>query len=417
MDLLTIEGGKRLSGEIRISGSKNAALPILVASLLTDEPCIITNVPDLVDIETMIALLVFLGKQVLRLGDTVTITAGPTLYAEAPYELVRRMRASIVVMGPLLARLNRVKASLPGGCAIGGRPINIHLDGFRAMGAAIQVQEGYVAVECDRLKGAAFHLDFASVGATENLMMAACLAEGRTTLVNAAMEPEITDLAKFLCSLGAQIQGAGTETIVIDGVDTLHGAEHEVIADRIEAGTFMTAAAITRGDVTLTHMIPEHLSALTAKLRQAGTKIVEGAESVIVSAKGKLQSVSIETAVFPGFPTDLQAQWVSLMTQAEGSSYVTERVFENRFMHVAELQRMGADIMIRGNTAVVKGGTALSGAHVMVSDLRAGAALVLAALAANGRSVIHRIYHLDRGYENLESKLKDVGAHIVRGKE
>jgi UDP-N-acetylglucosamine 1-carboxyvinyltransferase len=417
MDILTIEGGVRLHGEVKISGSKNSALPILIATLLTDEPCVITNVPQLDDIETLIALLVFLGKQIVRQDDQVEVTAGPTLYAEAPYELVRRMRASVVVMGPLLARLGRVKASLPGGCAIGGRPINIHLDGFRALGADITLDQGYVDMRVPRLKGATIHFDFASVGATENLMMAASLAEGRTILNNAAMEPEIIDLANFLSAMGAKIEGAGKDTIIIDGVGKLHGARHQVIADRIEAGTYMIAAAMTGGDLLVRGVVPEHLLALEAKMRQSGIELEQRDGAVRVAAPKTLKPVDIETAVHPGFPTDLQAQWMALMTQADGVSQVTERVFENRFMHVAELQRMGADIQIKGTTAIVKGASDLSGAEVMVSDLRAGAALVLGGLAAKGRTVIHRLYHLDRGYELLEAKLSAVGARIKRSRE
>jgi UDP-N-acetylglucosamine 1-carboxyvinyltransferase len=417
MDLLTIHGGKRLSGTIPVSGSKNAGLPVMIASLLTDEPCIIDNVPHLDDIETLIALLVFLGKEISRYKDRLEIKSTPSLYAEAPYELVRRMRASIVVMGPLLARLGRVKVSLPGGCAIGGRPINIHLDGFKAMGADLKIEQGYVEMTAKALQGTAFHLDFASVGATENLMMAAALAKGRTTLINAAMEPEIEDLANCLISMGAQIKGIGTETITIDGVEKLHGFEHRVIPDRIEAGTYMIAAGITGGDLTLTGVIPEHMKTLIVKLEQAGVKVEAGDGRIAVYASRSIKPVNIETAVYPGFPTDLQAQWVALMTRAEGDSSVTERVFENRFMHIAELQRMGAEIQIRGNTATVVGGGTLSGADVMVSDLRAGAALVLAGLAASGETNIHRIYHLDRGYEHLEEKLSAVGAEITRSKE
>jgi len=417
MDMLTIEGGKRLTGEIRVSGSKNAALPILAATLLTDDPCVITNVPDLVDIETMIALLVFLGKNVVRQADAVTITAGPTLYAEAPYELVRRMRASIVVMGPLLGRLGKVKASLPGGCAIGGRPINIHLDGFRAMGGQVELEQGYVAVDAPQLQGARIHLDFPSVGATQNILMAATLAKGQTVISNAAMEPENTDLMNLLIAMGARIEGAGTDTVIIEGVERLHGAVHEVIADRIEAGTYLSAAVMTGGEITVTSMVPEHIESFLSKLRQAGARVSSSSSSVTVGTTRRLQAVHADTAVYPGFPTDLQAQWMAMMSLSQGASQITERVFENRFMHVPELQRMGADIRITGNTATVQGVAQLSGADVMVSDLRAGAALVLAALAAKGESTIHRIYHLDRGYERLEEKLSVVGAKIKRMKE
>jgi UDP-N-acetylglucosamine 1-carboxyvinyltransferase len=417
MDVLTIEGGKRLKGEVSISGAKNAALPILIATLLTDECCLVRNVPHLEDIETVIALLVFLGKNVVRQGDAIEVTAGPTLYAEAPYELVRKMRASIVVMGPLLARLGRVKASLPGGCAIGGRPINIHLDGFRSLGAQIDLEQGYVDLRAARLAGTTIHLDFPSVGATENLMMAATLVPGRTELINAAMEPEICDLAGFLTAMGAQIQRAGTERICVEGVDRLHGADHRVIFDRIEAGTYMIAAAMTQGDVVLRNAPTDFLTALIGKMRQAAINIDSIPQGVRVAGPQKIKPVSIETAVYPGFPTDLQAQWMALMAQADGPCQVSEAVFENRFMHVPELQRMGAQIQIKGSTATIQGVDQLSGADVMVSDLRAGAALVLAGLAATGSTVIHRIYHLDRGYENLEKKLGFLGAQIKRSPE
>ncbi|MFA5974974.1 MAG: UDP-N-acetylglucosamine 1-carboxyvinyltransferase [Elusimicrobiota bacterium] len=418
MDILTIDGGVKLKGEITISGSKNAALPILIATLLSDEACRIENVPYLDDIETMIGLLVFLGKKIVREGNAVVITAGPTLYAEAPYELVRRMRASVVVMGPLLARLGQVKVSLPGGCAIGGRPINIHLDGFRSLGAEIVLEQGYVEMHAEHLRGAAIHFDFPSVGATENIMMAAALSEGTTVLNNVAMEPEIVDLANFLNTMGARIQGAGTETISIEGVAKLHGADHTVIPDRIEAGTYLIAGAMGQGELILHKMQPDHLVALMAKLRQAGVEIEVESTSVRVKAPKNILPVDMETAVHPGFPTDLQAQWIALMTLADGVSQVTERVFENRFMHVPELVRMGADIQIKGgNTAIIKGVSSLSGADIMVSDLRAGAALVLAGLAAQGKTTIHRVYHLDRGYEHIEDKLTKVGAHIKRSSE
>jgi UDP-N-acetylglucosamine 1-carboxyvinyltransferase len=417
MDVLTIEGGKRLKGEVAISGSKNAALPILIATLLTDDPCQIRNVPHLDDIETVIALLVFLGKKVVQQGDRVDVTAGSRLNGEAPYELVRKMRASIVVMGPLLARLGQVKASLLGGCAIGGRPINLHLDGFRKLGAEVNLEQGYVDVASEKLKGAPIHLDFASVGATENLMMAAALIAGKTEIDNAAREPEIEDLADFLNAMGAKVTGAGTPRITIEGVKRLHGAQHDVIADRIETGTYMIAAAVTRGDIVLRRADSGHLAALTAAMKQAGITVEDKNGSIHVAGPKEIKPVSIETAVHPGFPTDLQAQWMALMALAAGTSQITEQVFENRFMHVPELQRMGADIQIKGNQAMVQGVKTLSGADVMVSDLRAGAALVLGGLAAKGQTVIHRVYHLDRGYENLEGKLSALGATITRSKE
>lgn len=417
MDILTINGGGRLQGDITISGAKNSALPILIATLLTDEPCEITNVPRLDDIETVIALLVFLGKQVVRKDDVVQITAGPTLYAEAPYDLVRRMRASVVVMGPLLARLGRVKASLPGGCTIGGRPIDIHLEGFKALGAAIKLEQGYVEAKAKRLTGGTIRFPFASVGATENVMMAASLSEGKTLIENAAMEPEIVDLAGFLNALGAKVRGAGTNTLTITGVKRLGGAHHRVIPDRIEAGTFLIAGAMGEGDLTVRKMNPNDLRSLLDKLEEAGAMLFENEDSVRVQGPKELRAASIETAVHPGFPTDLQAQWMALLTQAKGESSVIEQVFENRFMHVPELQRMGASIRVKGNTCTLEGPTALSGADVMVSDLRAGAALVLAGLVAQGTTVIHRVYHLDRGYERIEEKLSRVGASIHRSKE
>jgi len=417
VDILTIQGGRPLKGEITISGSKNSALPVLIGTLLTDDPCTIKNVPHLDDIETVIALLVFLGKKIVRNHDELQVTAGPTLHAEAPYELVRKMRASIVVMGPLLARLGRVKASLPGGCAIGGRPINIHLDGFKMFGAIINLEQGYVDVRSEKLRGAEIRLDFPSVGATENLMMAASLIPGKTEIHNAAMEPEIGDLANFLNAMGARVCGAGTGRITIDGVERLHGVTHEVIPDRIEAGTYMLAAAMTHGDVVVRHACADHLATLIARMRQAGIAVTDKDGSLHVTGPKSIKPVSIETAVHPGFPTDLQAQWMALMSLSSGVAQVTERVFENRFMHVPEIQRMGADIQIKGNTATIQGVSGLSGAQVMVSDLRAGAALVLAGLAATGQTVIHRVYHLDRGYENLEGKLSALGAHISRGNE
>jgi len=417
MDILTIQGGKTLHGELKISGSKNAALPILIATLLTDERCTLRNVPYLDDIETVIELLAFLGKKIVRDRDEIVVTAGSALQAEAPYELVRKMRASIVVMGPLVARLKRVKVSLPGGCAIGGRPINIHLDGFRRLGATIELEQGYVDLKAEQLKGARLPLEFPSVGATENLMMAASLIPGRTEIVHAAREPEIEDLSAFLNAMGARVTGAGSDHITIDGVERLHGAIHSVIPDRIECGTYMIAAAMTKGSLLLQHASASHLSALIEKMEQAGIEIDAKDTTIRVKGPAKIRPVSLETAVHPGFPTDLQAQWIALMAISSGVAQVTEQVFENRFMHLPELQRMGADIQTKGNTATIRGVESLSGAEVMVSDLRAGAALVLAGLVAKGTTVIHRVYHLDRGYEHLEQKLSAVGANITRSKE
>ncbi len=417
MDILTIEGGIKLNGKISISGSKNSALPILIATLLTDEPCVIRNVPDLMDIETVVDLLLFLGKKITRHGNEVRVKAGPALNAEAPYDLVRKMRASVVVLGPLLARLGRVKVSLPGGCAIGARPINIHLDGFNALGASIHIEQGYVEVTGKSLQGASIPLSFASVGATENLMMAAALIPGKTVITNAAREPEIEDLANCLNGMGAKVSGAGSATITIEGVKTLHGVTHDVIPDRIETGTYMLAAAITRGHLTLENTCPDHLAALISLLGRAQIPVTVKGKTIEVDDPATWKPVSVQTEVHPGFPTDLQAQWMALMSLADGVSEISETVFENRFMHVGELQRMGAQIMVKGNTATVIGVKSLSGADIMASDLRAGAALFLAGLAARGKTTIHRVYHLDRGYERLEDKLSAVGAQITRSKE
>ena len=417
MDLLTIEGGRPLKGNITVSGAKNSALPILIATLLTDERCIIRNVPFLDDIETVIGLLVFLGKNIIREGDRLDVSSTKVLHGEAPYELVRKMRASVVVMGPLLTRLGKVRVSMPGGCAIGGRPINIHLDGFKSLGATVKLEEGYVTAEAKRLAGTTVTLEFASVGATENLMMAAVLAKGKTILKGAAREPEITDLANFLNAIGAKVTGAGTDTVTIEGVDKLHGTEHHVIPDRIETGTYMIAAAMTGGELNLSPARPDHLRSLIEKMLKAGISVEESGDRIRVKAVKTIKPVDAETEVFPGFPTDLQAQWMALMSLAQGTSHVTEKVFENRFMHVAELQRMGARIQVKGNLSSIDGVQSLSGADVMVSDLRAGAALVLAGLAAQGKTTIHRVYHLDRGYEDLEKKLNAVGAKVTRSKE
>lgn len=418
MDILTLQGPTPLRGMIDVSGSKNAALPILIATLLTDEPCEISNVPRLADIETTIKLLVFLGKTVDHQGQRIVVTASGDLKAEAPYELVRKMRASVVVMGPLLVRLGRVKVSLPGGCTIGGRPIDIHLKGFESLGAQIKLDQGYVEATGKKLSGTTIRLPFASVGATENLMMAAVLSEGRTIIDNAAREPEITDLADFLKAMGARIEHAGTEQIIVDGVKKLGGGKHRVIADRIEAGTFMIAGALAESDLQISNLRLDHLESLVEALRGVGATVESASNTQVrVRAGATVKPYSIQTAVYPGFPTDLQAQWMALMTQAQGSSTVQEDVFENRLMHVPELQRMGAQIRIKGNLATMEGPSALSGADVMVSDLRAGAALVLGGLVAKGKTTIHRVYHLDRGYEKIEEKLRKVGAKISRSAE
>jgi len=415
MDKIIINGGKKLRGEVKISGSKNAALPILFAALLTDEPVTITNVPSLADIDTTLAFLNFIGKTAVKKGGTVKTLASKNYKHIAPYDLVRKMRASVLIMGPLLARLNKVDVSLPGGCAIGARPIDIHLDAFRQLGANIEVESGYVKTAAEKgLFGANINFRFPSVGATENIMLAAVLAKGKTKIINAAKEPEIADMADMLNKMGAKVSGAGTKTITIEGVEKLHGCTHRVIPDRIEAATYLIAAAITKGSVVLKDVVPEHLKAVSGKLKKCGMSIKETKNSVSAKWVKDLKPCDISTEVYPGFPTDVQAQWMALMCILKGKSCVKENVFENRFLHVAELQRLGADLAVDGKFVNIKGVEKLSGAPVMVSDLRAGAALVLAGLAAEGKSTVNRIYHLDRGYESLEKKLKKLGADIKR---
>jgi UDP-N-acetylglucosamine 1-carboxyvinyltransferase len=413
LDSFVIKGGRRLSGTVRVSGSKNAALPCLFATLLTDGECVLENVPDLQDIRTAVRLLERLGKKVEVKKGRVSIRKRGALRAQAPYDLVRRMRASAVVMGPLLARLGRADVSLPGGCAIGARPINFHLKAFEAMGARISVNEGYISA-VGRMKGARVKLPFASVGATENILMAASLAQGRTTIENAAREPEITDLANLLTAMGARCEGAGTDRIRVDGVPALHGVRHRVIPDRIEAGTFLVAAAMTRGRVRLTDVEPSHLTAVLDALRKAGVVLTVGKDTVDAAWVRPLRSVSIKTRVYPGFPTDMQAQWMALMAVTPGTCVIDEDIFENRFLHAQELLRMDARIETHGHRARVEGAARLSGCPLMVSDLRAGAALVLAGLAARGTTKVLRVYHLDRGYERLEKKLRALGADIRR---
>ncbi|MBK8870907.1 MAG: UDP-N-acetylglucosamine 1-carboxyvinyltransferase [Elusimicrobia bacterium] len=413
MDSFVVKGGKRLAGAVRVSGSKNAALPCLFATLLTDHEVVLDNVPDLQDIRTAVRLLERLGKRVtVRLGR-VTVCKKGVLKERAPYDLVRRMRASAVVMGPLLARLGKADVSLPGGCAIGARPINFHLKAFESMGVKISVQEGYILAQ-GRLKGCRVKLPFASVGATENILMAASLAQGRTVLDNAAREPEITDLARLLTAMGARIHGAGTARIVIEGVKTLAGAHHRVIPDRIEAGTLLIAAAMTRGKVKLTDIDPSHLGAVIEALRRAGLNVSHSSNTLEAAWVRSLKPVSIKTRVYPGFPTDMQAQWMALMAVTPGRSVIQEDIFENRFLHAQELVRMGARIDVRGARAVIEGVPRLSGCPLMVSDLRAGAALVLAGLVARGQTRVLRVYHLDRGYERLEKKLRFLGANMRR---
>ena len=418
MEKLVIEGGRPLNGEVKVSGAKNAALPILCASLLTDGVCTFRNVPRLRDVETMAALLRFMGAETEVTPPTVEVRGASVSRPEAPYELVKQMRASVLVLGPLVARHGYAKVSLPGGCAIGARPIDQHLKGLEAMGATIRLDHGYVVAECKRLRGATIHLDMATVTGTENLMMAAALAKGRTQLVGAAREPEIEELARVLNKMGARVDGAGTDVIHIDGVDVLHAVDHAIIPDRIEAGTFLLAAAATGGDVLVRDAIPEHIEPLLEKLRAAGAELVREDGGVRVRSDGarSLRGTDISTAPHPGFPTDMQAQFMAVMTLARGTSVVTESVFENRFMHVPELGRMGAHVDVHGRVATVTGVEVLSGASVMATDLRASACLVIAALTAPDRSEVLRVYHLDRGYESIEKKLAPLGARIERGR-
>jgi UDP-N-acetylglucosamine 1-carboxyvinyltransferase len=416
MDKFVIEGGTALEGEIATNGSKNSALPALAAALLTDQPVTLRRIPKVRDIRTMQRLLVDIGSQVEVSGETVQLRTERIVCPEAPYELVKTMRASSLVLGPLVARCGRARVSLPGGCAIGARPINLHIFGLEQLGARIHQEHGYIEAQApDGLRGATVHFDRITVTGTEDLMMAAVLAKGETILRNAAREPEVGDLAALLTKMGARIEGAGTSTIRIQGVDRLEGAEHEIIADRIEAGTYLIAGAITSGRVTVTGCNPEHLGALIAKLQQAGVDVSQpDSTSLRVSSGVRLRSVDMTTEEYPGFPTDLQAQYMALMTQAEGIAIIVETIFENRFMHAQELARMGANIRLEGKQAIVAGPRLLTGAGVIASDLRASASLVLAALVAKGETVIDRVYHIDRGYEKIEAKLAGVGARIRR---
>jgi UDP-N-acetylglucosamine 1-carboxyvinyltransferase len=418
MDRIRIEGGRRLKGTIKISGAKNAALPLLCAGLLTAEPVQLTNVPvTLNDIRTLSAVLEALGMKVGTAKDGVAVlNAKDITSVKAPYELVRQMRASVLVLGPLLARFGKAEVSLPGGCAIGSRPVDLHIDGLKKMGARIEIENGYIiAAATDGLKGAHIAFPKVSVGATENLMMAAALAKGETILSNAAREPEIVNLGECLVAMGAKIQGLGTSEIKIAGVEKLHGAVHPVIPDRIETGTWMIAACLTRGTLRLEGARLDHLDALIAPLQEAGLDIRQDGGAVICSRDTKpLTGTDIMTEPFPGFPTDMQAQFMTMLTLCEGAGMVTENIFENRFMHVPELNRMGADIRVQGNSAIVRGVASLKGAEVMATDLRASVALVLAGLVAEGKTTISRIYHLDRGYENIVEKLGACGAAIER---
>lgn len=414
MDKLIIHGGKRLCGEVSISGSKNASLPIFFATLLAAGKSEIGNVPFLRDINTTIKLLETLGAQVDGCGHLVKVDTTGVDQVEATYDLVKTMRASVLVLGPLLARFGRARVSLPGGCAIGARPINLHLKGLAALGAEISLSHGYVEAEAKQLIGARIYFDVSTVGGTEHMMMTAALAKGETVLENAAREPEIPELAGVLNKMGARIEGAGTDTIRIIGVEQLHPFRHDVMPDRIEAGTFMIAAAMTGGEVRLRNMRLDHLDALVFKLQDAGVEVFSRDELVHVRGPETIRPVNIKTRPYPGFPTDMQAQFMALMCLADGASVISENIFENRFMHVSELLRFGADIDVAGNSATVKGVRQLSGAPVMATDLRASASLILAALAADNTSEISRIYHLDRGYERIEEKLKGLGADIER---
>lgn len=414
MEKLKVTGGCRLCGEVKASGAKNAALPILAASLLTADDLVLHNVPHLSDIRTMGKLLGGLGMSVEREGETVTLNAKELTTLTAPYELVKTMRASIVTLGPMLARFGEARVSLPGGCAIGARPVDQHIKGLQMLGADVEIDHGYVVAKAKRLKGAHIVTDMVTVTGTENLLMAATLAEGTTVIENAAREPEVVDLADCLIAMGAKIRGAGTPVIEIEGVDCLHGAEHSVLPDRIETGSFLVAALMTRGDVTVTHAAPHTLDIVLDKLREAGANIRLGENWIRVSIDERPRAVSVRTVPHPGFPTDMQAQFMALDTIAQGTGRITETIFENRFMHVPELQRLGANITVDGHTAVVTGVESLSGANVMATDLRASASLVIAGLVASGETIVDRIYHLDRGYDHMEVKLAALGAQIER---
>ncbi|MBE9486019.1 MAG: UDP-N-acetylglucosamine 1-carboxyvinyltransferase [Chloroflexi bacterium] len=417
MEKIVIKGGLPLCGEVQVSGAKNSALPLLFATLLADGISEIHNIPELRDINTAVKLLSELGAKTAREADSVRVDARQIQSIEASYDLVKTMRASVLVLGPLLARCGRARVSLPGGCAIGARPIDLHLKGLEALGATIILDHGYVEATAEKLRGAKIYFDIPTVGGTENLLMAASLAEGETVLENAAREPEIVQLAEALNSMGAKIEGAGTAIIRIRGVEKLRPLNVHVISDRIEAGTFMIAVAITGGDVLVHGAVQEHQEALISKMIEAGVKITPEADGLRVIGSGKLAPVDIRTSVFPGFPTDMQAQFMALMTRADGTSRISETVFENRFMHVCELQRMGADIQIDGHSAIIRGSEHLTGAPVMATDLRASASLILAGLAAENTTEVSRIYHLDRGYERIEKKLAALGARIWREQE
>ena len=418
MDKFVIRGGNPLVGNVRISGAKNAALPAMAAAILTDEPVILENIPDVRDIQTERNLLVSMGADVElgygRASHRTTISCSRLMNPEAAYELVKTMRASTLVLGPLVARMGRARVSQPGGCAIGARPIDLHVKGLEKLGASIKQEHGYIEASADRLRGGHIIFDKITVTGTEDLMMAATLAEGETVMENCAREPEVADLAVLLTKMGAKIEGAGSHTIRIQGVEKLHGARHRIIPDRIEAGTFVIAAVLTGGDLTLTNCDPSHLGALIQKLEECGVKITTGQDSMRVTNGHQLIAADVSTEEYPGFPTDMQAQYMALATQSQGTSIITENIFENRFMHAQELTRMGANIKVEGSRAVVRGKTPLSSAAVQCSDLRASASLVIAALVADGETILDRVYHIDRGYERIEEKLKGVGAQIRR---
>jgi UDP-N-acetylglucosamine 1-carboxyvinyltransferase len=419
VDTIIVQGGKALAGEVTVSGAKNAALPVLISSLLTAEPCVYEEIPHLADIRTTLRLLSGVGERVenrrwLDGAAELEVQADRIAKFEAPYDLVKTMRASFLVLGPLVARFGRARVSTPGGCAIGARPINLHLKGLEAMGASVEQSHGYMEVTAPRLHGAKIYLDLPSVGATENLMMAATLADGTTVIENAAKEPEIEDLAHALNAMGARIDGAGGPIIQVEGVKALHGVRHRIIPDRIEAGSFIIAVALAGGDVLIKGARAEHLDAFLIKLKEAGIDFVADPAGLRVRRQGTIRSVDVTTLPYPGFPTDLQAQFMVLMAVADGVSVITETIFENRFMHAQELDRMGAQVKLEGNRAVVRGVRELSGAPVMASDLRASVALILAGLVAKGTTEVSRVYHLDRGYEKIEKKLSQIGAQIVR---
>ncbi len=414
MDRIHLTGGKRLHGTVRVGGAKNAALPILASTILGGTECVLSNMPAVMDVRTMGKVLRVFGAMVHADGCQISVGTERLHSAEAPYDLVKTMRASILVLGPLLARYGEAKVSLPGGCAIGSRPVNLHLAGLEKLGAEVQIEHGYIKARARRLRGNRLYLDTPTVTGTENLMMAACLADGTTVIENAAKEPEVVDLAEFLIKRGGRIHGPGSDLITIEGVSGLRGADHEVIPDRIEAGTYLVAAAATGGDVTVERCVPGHLESVTTKLREAGAEVTEGKEWVRLRAPQRLKGVDIKTFPYPGFPTDMQAQMMAVMCIAHGTSVITESIFEGRLMHVLELQRMGADIRVEGRHAVVHGQERLTGAPVMASDLRASAGLIIAGLGAEGDTEISRVYHLDRGYEKMEEKLTGLGALIRR---